>query len=369
MKQTIRRIHLWMGVPLGLIITVICLSGAILVFEHDINRALHPRLNKVQSDGRQPLPVATLLKEAYNSRPEGTEIAGFTMPADSGTAMSVDLSKPAHSTLRMNQYSGEVLGQDGKLPFFWTVTRLHRRLFDTPRTVSGNPSLGKLVVGISTIVFVFALITGIIVWWPKNRRALAAGLKIPVSHGGYRFWFGLHDAGGIYATILLLAMALTGLTYSFKWYTSAFFAVLGEDADNIPRGSMSKLKKEHKIPDESDFAVWQKVYDELSAKYPGRTIEITSGMAKVKVRSGNHRAADEIKFDPASGKIEKVTPYGETKRIARLRGWVYSIHSGQWFGGYCVWISKILNFLAALIGASLPITGYYLWYKRSRAAK
>ena len=43
-----------------------------------------------------------------------------------------------------------------------------------------------------------------------------------------------------------------------------------------------------------------------------------------------------------------------------LGGWIYSIHVGSW-GGY---LTRILAFLAALLGASLPLTGYYLWIKR-----
>lgn len=38
------------------------------------------------------------------------------------------------------------------------------------------------------------------------------------------------------------------------------------------------------------------------------------------------------------------------------------VHVGSW-GGI---ITRIINFLAALLGATLPITGYYLWIKRLR---
>ena len=42
--------------------------------------------------------------------------------------------------------------------------------------------------------------------------------------------------------------------------------------------------------------------------------------------------------------------------------WVYGVHVGS-FGGM---ITRILWFLAALLGATLPLTGYYLWWKRIR---
>ena len=36
MKKAFRKIHLWLSVPFGLIITVICFSGAALVFEDEV---------------------------------------------------------------------------------------------------------------------------------------------------------------------------------------------------------------------------------------------------------------------------------------------------------------------------------------------
>ena len=36
MKKIFRQIHLWLSVPFGLIITLICFSGAMLVFENEV---------------------------------------------------------------------------------------------------------------------------------------------------------------------------------------------------------------------------------------------------------------------------------------------------------------------------------------------
>ena len=54
MRKLFRNIHLWLSLPLGLIISVICLSGASLVFERDITQALQRKLYNVTppSEGR-----------------------------------------------------------------------------------------------------------------------------------------------------------------------------------------------------------------------------------------------------------------------------------------------------------------------------
>jgi uncharacterized iron-regulated membrane protein len=48
-----------------------------------------------------------------------------------------------------------------------------------------------------------------------------------------------------------------------------------------------------------------------------------------------------------------------------MRGVIYSLHVGN-FGGM---FTRVLWFLAAMLGATLPLTGYYLWIKRKFFSK
>jgi uncharacterized iron-regulated membrane protein len=48
--------------------------------------------------------------------------------------------------------------------FFYSVFALHRWL------LAGDT--GKLIVGISTSIFLFILITGIILWWPGKQKEI-----------------------------------------------------------------------------------------------------------------------------------------------------------------------------------------------------
>lgn len=45
MKKIFRQIHLWLSVPFGLIISLICFSGAMLVFENDFPEPGVPRIS------------------------------------------------------------------------------------------------------------------------------------------------------------------------------------------------------------------------------------------------------------------------------------------------------------------------------------
>lgn len=86
---------------------------------------------------------------------------------------------------------------------------------------------------------------------------------------------------------------------------------------------------------------------------------------EVLVAEGVSRAADTYVFDRETGHILGCSLYGDKDKASRLPGAIYTVHTGSW-GGL---LTRILNCLAALIGATLPLTGYYLWIRRLRRGK
>lgn len=103
MRKFFHQIHLWLSIPLGILISVICLTGAILVFEKEITQIMYPETQVTQVEGQQ----------VRKQRPE----------------------------------------------FFRQVRALHRWLLDAPAK-KGESSVGKTVVGITTVVMIVILISG-----------------------------------------------------------------------------------------------------------------------------------------------------------------------------------------------------------------
>ncbi len=213
---------------------------------------------------------------------------------------------------------------------------------------------------------------------PRARKNLKHSLAISVRNGWRGLWNGLHVAGGMYALILLLAMALTGLTWSFNWYRTAFYAVCG--VEYAPRNSAGKTKEAHaekRNKDQhtnkknsgenreygpSEFGCWQQVYSDLKTQNPSAP-QITVGHGTASVRlchNGNIRASNSYDFNRNSGEITPGKKYADSAQADKLRGWIYSIHTGE-LGGI---LTRVLWFLGALLGASLPLTGYYIWIRR-----
>lgn len=389
MKKAFRKIHLWLSVPFGLIITVICLSGAALVFEDEVTELCRRDLYYVEKVSGAPLPVEYLIEKVAGTLPDSVAVTGVSISSDAERAYQVNLSKPRRASVYVDQYTGEVKGRHERAPFFLTMFKLHRWLLDGMKP-DGGIFWGKMIVGVSTLMFVFVLISGIVIWWPRTKKALKNSLKITVGKGRRRFWYDLHVAGGMYALVLLLAMALTGLTWSFSWYRAGFYKVFGvEMKQRAGHGALQTVhgtlqtahgtpqtahggksgrnsseegrgNREHTLP----YACWQQVYEELKARNAGyKQITVSNGSASVSFeRFGNQRAADRYAFNPQDGEITEVTLYKDTDASGKMRGWIYSVHVGSWGGMF----TRILTFIAALLGGTLPLTGYYLWLRRIR---
>ena len=217
MKKIFRQIHLWLSVPFGLIISLICFSGAMLVFENEVMELVRHELYYVKKVETVSLPVDRLLEEVELMLPDSVSVTGINVFSDPERAWQVNLSKPRRASVYVDPYTGEIKGKYERPAFFVTMFRLHRWLLDSMKA-DGGVFWGKMIVGVSTLLFVVVLISGIVIWWPRTRKALKNSLRISVGRGFRRFWYDLHVAGGMYALFFLLAMALTGLTWSFGWY-------------------------------------------------------------------------------------------------------------------------------------------------------
>lgn len=70
MRKAFSKIHLWLSIPFGILISVVCLSGAALVFEEDITRALNPGFYRVEvEDGTKPLTPSELVAKLPHATP------------------------------------------------------------------------------------------------------------------------------------------------------------------------------------------------------------------------------------------------------------------------------------------------------------
>ena len=406
-KKILRKVHLWLSVPFGIILVAVGFSGAMLSFETEISEALRPELYFVESADGQPIPVERLVRMVASELSDSVEITEVTTFPDSRRAYKMSLSKPRRSAVYVDQYSGELKGRSERMPFFDCMFRLHRWLLGSAEN-PGGIAWGKLFVGLATLAMVVIVLTGLLMWLTNRRKPLAQSLRISVTKGWPRFWHDLHVAGGIYSTVFLLAIGLTGLTWSFGWYRTAFYSLCGaaptaQEQHEGQRGghggeaaaarghhgagqrgirdaaAVGNLDCHHGHGDAGAEGrhhhdggahhggnPWRTAEDVrllVAADYPGyRQLSVAPGKISVVPKDRRSlRAADVVAYDVATGEVTGVTLYADQDRATRVRGAVYMVHTGSW-GGI---VMRIVNCLSALMAAVLALTGYYLWIARS----
>ncbi len=409
MRKLFAKIHLWLSIPFGIIIAIVCLTGAILVFETEIQELCHPSHYFVKEVKGEPLPPAALIESTRRQLPDSIKINGIRVTPDPKRTYQLVLPGKKAAAF-IDPYTAEVTGINDGQGFFMQMMRLHRWLLDSYKR-DGSFSLGKALVGYSTLVLAIILISGLVIWYPRNRKALKNRLKIKANAGWYRFFYDLHVAGGFYSTLLLLVLTLTGLTWSFGWYRDAFYTTFGVETTqpqaHAPAPSAKQEQPEDKKPGErsrgergsddrgandrpagekregnrergshpagsserkerqqkrTDYTVWANVLSDLQHRYPAyNSITIQDGSASVSAaRYGNTRGSDRYTFDATTGQITDIQLYKDLPKSGKIRGWIYSVHAGTWGG----MTTKILSCLVSFLGAVFAITGYYFWIKK-----
>ncbi|RZK52208.1 MAG: PepSY domain-containing protein, partial [Hymenobacter sp.] len=208
-------------------------------------------------------------------------------------------------------YTGAVLGEfKQQESFFHFVEQIHRGL------VAGR--VGKLIMGINSIIFLFILGTGIVLWWPAARNMFTQRLQIKWGSSWKRLNHDFHIVLGFYTSLFLFIMALTGMGMSFDW--------VGQTINTLTHSPQQRMEPP------------------------------TSAAAEPGTAAFGADAA--LAFARQQAYAQK--PVGQ-----RIRGLFKPIHTGAIFG----WPSKLLAFVIVLLGATFPITGTILWLNRTRKAK
>ncbi len=387
MKIFFRRIHLYLGLAAGLVILICCLTGAILVFEKDLQMMLNKKRYFVEA-GTNKLPIEALVKQVKDSFPNA-KINAVKVYEDATRSVEVNASVSAKKseqkeaskaetpkqgsaekksgavprqpgfTFFVNPYTGEVLEKYSyRETWFYIVFALHRWL------LGGEGSIGKYIVGISTLMFLFILITGIILWWPKTNKILKQRLKIKWNAGWKRINHDLHLVFGFYSAIFLFIFAFTGLAWSFEWFNNGIYKVTNSPvkAPLPPKSVYDSSAK--KISFDQALAMAKTVYTDVqfyNISMPKDSIEAVSISALSK-DPVHESATDAVYLDQYTGAVLKTMKYSERSLGARVRSTFKPVHTGSIWGTP----SKIIAFIVCLLGVTFPITGMIMWLNRTK---
>ena len=356
-------LHLWLGLATGIIVFILSVTGAILIFQEELSDLIHPWQTVQPRASGEQLPPSAIFKAAKEFVP-GKEISSAWYY---GLDKSVKINMNSDSVLYVDPYTAEMLALVDHEDFFHFIDEGHRHLWLPPE-------IGRPIIGWSTFLFFILLITGIALWWPKkwNRVNRQKSFTIKWKASFKRVNYDLHNVLGFYGLIFTLVMALSGLMMSFTWARSSIYWLAGGD---------SKLRKEHPVApkektpvsmEEAELMaktdqIWHKVRKEY-AMYNKEAIIIgypeDPNEPLYTCTDMHHGSWRYIYFD-----IQTLLPTQKSEKPLReekTADWImranYGLHTGLILG----MPSKILYFLACLISASLPFTGFLVWWGKRK---
>jgi uncharacterized iron-regulated membrane protein len=85
------------------------------------------------------------------------------------------------------------------------------------------PEIGHWIVGVSVIIFMVIMITGLILWWPKRKTDRKRSFTIKWGGRWRRVNYDLHNVLGFYATSIAMILAISGLAIAFEPVSKAIY--------------------------------------------------------------------------------------------------------------------------------------------------
>lgn len=365
LKKYIHKIHLWLGLSVGIIVFIVAITGCIYAFQSEIQDITQP-YRFVEEEPKPMLPPSAIKTIAENELPNKS--IHSVLYADKTRAAVVTFYHPEpeyYYLVYINQYTGEVLKvKNMDEDFFRFILNGHFYLW-LPNQI------GQTIVASATLIFVIMLITGIVLWFPKNKAALKQRFKIKFNTKWRRTNFDLHSVLGFYVSWIAIIFAITGLVWGFEWFAKSYYYTLSQGKQLVSyyeaQSDTTKTVVQKNIP-VIDF-LWQKSITENPTK---QTVEVhypetkhaaiavsTNPDASTYWQIDNHYydqyTLQEIEVTHQYGKFSAATPLAD--KLMRMN---YDIHTGAIFG----LTGKIIAFFISLIIASLPVTGFLLWYGR-----
>ncbi|MGC4935382.1 PepSY-associated TM helix domain-containing protein [Gordonia sp. DT30] len=390
MRRALIVSHRWGSIVLGLLLVVVCTSGAILVYEPELARATKSALFTSTDTGHQ-VGFTSAMASVHAADPSFD--AAYLSLKDG--VYFISSSDTAAGTWAVDAGTGKINGHgnidDGILGF---LVNLH----DCGLTCEGYPGYvawlakpsvmadwgwftadmtwGAVLLGVSGALLVFLAISGIVIWYPGLRR-WRNGFRVRVGKGRFARDADLHNVIGIVAAVPLLIWGLTGMNFEIPGVGKVWYAATGgiaptDDAYDMPapgsadgpRISLDQAIDAAQAHYPGSRATWVGMPSEGAEYY---SVDLLVGESDLWSGGATYHGNRELgvdAHDPAV--IKEFSGAPKTVSNAIADDWAQpTLHYGVSVNGW--W--RALWFVFGLTPLMLMITGLSTWQIRQRNAR
>ncbi|MEM1339251.1 MAG: PepSY-associated TM helix domain-containing protein [Bacteroidota bacterium] len=370
LKKLFGKVHLWLGLLSGLVVFISGVTGCILVFEEEIKSIVYSDIFQVEEEGDDHRPVSRLLEAARIGLTRDLPVVAVQLLPEKNHSVKFYAFKTNANdgiwywddreffNLYVNPYTSKILQEkNADLEFFFLIEQLHYSLLL-------KAAIGKPIIGTSAIIFIIMLITGLILWWPKDRKALRARtwFRWKPTTKWRRKNYDLHSVIGFYSLFLTVFIPLTGLVWAFDWFDTSvqWIANGGETYDQRVIAVESTPTQQFSThPLDITHHYLKRNYPEAKS-YLIDLSQDSLGTIGAYVDYKDNTKDIHLQFDQYTAALLAQKGWKEKTNGEKVRTYNYDIHTGA-IGGLP---GKIIAFFLSLFAASLPVTGFLIWYGR-----
>ena len=334
--------HLAAGVLAGAVILLMSFTGVVLMYERQIiawaDRGVRSAPPAVDASR---LPLGEIVQRIGREIPNVTPTA-VIVSADREASVAISA---AQRTLYADPHTGRLIGEGNQsIRRFMTSLRAWHRWLG----VSGERrSLARAVTGWSNLLFLFIVISGAYLWFPRRWtwqrvRQVIWFNKTATSRARDFNW---HNTIGVWSALPLFIVVLTALPMSFPWANNLLYRAVGEEppaagARGGREGGGARTRDGGAHRGEDALAGVDDLLARAQARVPGwRTINVSipgSSSAPVAFAidagdGGQPQSRSTLTLDRA-GNLVSFESFADQTRGRRLRSIARFAHTGEIFG-------------------------------------
>ena len=400
--MSFRRILFWLhlaaGLISGLFIAIMCFTGAVITFEHEIVEWAERDVRRVSPPSADAKPLALdALVAAFREKHPDVQVTSLTLSADPLDAIAVPAGRDL-GTYYLDPYTGNVRPPTTTAThnFMHLMEAWHRTLALT----GDNRDLGRALTGASNFAFLLLGLSGLYLWWPKQLKwkHFRPALWFSGATGKARDW-NWHNVYGFWFLPVLIVLTATGVVMSYRWANDLVYTLAGEEPPAAPGamgGPATPAQPAFKIeaPEGAKRLTWSEAAAALQKEFPAwETISLREGLPARRgappANQGNTTpaqperqrgpqpysatvresgswpvfASTQMVMHPFDATFISRNGFSDQTTGRQARSWVRQLHTGAALGT----AGKIVALLACLAGCLLVWTGFALAWRRWRA--
>ena len=369
LRRIIFWLHLVAGVFAGIVVFIMSITGVALTYQKQMtewaDRAYWPATPSTSATRVTHLPVAKLIAKAEQAQPEArpTAITFYSDPS----APAVVTAPPGQNVF-VDRYTGATVlaGSTVMRRFFRLATDWHRYL---GATGDGRPS-GKAITGACNVAFLFIVISGIYLWWPRSWafQSVRSVTWFKKGLNGRARDFNWHNVFGFWSAIPLFFVVLSATVISYPWASRMVYRIAG--SPEPVRNNAQQRGAGNTQPNATlDLHQIDALLASAEVHAPGwRTINLrlpTTSDRQVtfavdKSFGGRPQMRSTLVFDKTTGEIVRSQTFNDQTAGERARSWMRFVHTGEFYGV----AGQTIAGIASAAGAMLVFTGLALAVRR-----